>query len=157
MPNPLSDFLYDRFVKPRVDADVAKAQANNRALAYGVVTSDAQASRAIGQQYTIDHALLYAIYKLNRRRLRLHAEVDGRGARQGLGHASSTRKAARHPWRAGHRSGACSRPPGITDAHRTPTGDQHRRSVEPWSPEGGGLLCYGNQTVNGRELTETSR
>src|SRR5205823_15014565 len=65
MPNLLSDFLYDRLIKPRVDADVAKAQANNRALAYGVVTSDAQATRAIGQQYTIDHALLYAIYKLN--------------------------------------------------------------------------------------------
>ena len=64
MPNPLSDFLYDRLVKPLVQADVAKAQANNRALAYGMVTSDAQATRASGQQYTIDHALLYAIHRL---------------------------------------------------------------------------------------------
>jgi hypothetical protein len=63
MPNPVADFLYDRLIKARVDADVAEAQANKRALTYGVVTSDAQASRAIGQQYTIDHALLYAIYK----------------------------------------------------------------------------------------------
>src|SRR6266536_2807204 len=65
MANLLTRFIDDTFFKPRVQAELTKAQENDRAPAYGVVTSDAQASRAIGQQYTIDHALLYAIYKLN--------------------------------------------------------------------------------------------
>jgi len=68
MSNFFTQFLADRFLQPQVERQVAAVLKNdpNRSFAYGVVATDTRDTRQlVGQNYTIDHYLLYAIYKLN--------------------------------------------------------------------------------------------
>lgn len=61
MAQPLATYDHDG----RLLTDTV-AKSDNRSFAYGVVATDARDTRQlVGQQYTIDHYLLYAIYKLN--------------------------------------------------------------------------------------------
>ncbi|MDP9367677.1 MAG: phage portal protein [Chloroflexota bacterium] len=66
MPNPLTSFLSDRFIKPQVEAQVASVLKDARPYAVGAgFIPETSLGQAIGQPHDADYALLYALYKLN--------------------------------------------------------------------------------------------
>jgi hypothetical protein len=66
MPNPLTTFLADRFIKPQVDAQVDDLLERSLPKATGTVISvEPTLSQATGQPHDANYALLYSVYKLN--------------------------------------------------------------------------------------------
>ena len=65
MPNPLTQLIQDRFIRPQVESQLAVAKSNQPVAVGTSMVPEVSLDKAIGQPHDTNYALLYALYKLN--------------------------------------------------------------------------------------------